>query len=234
MKQTEDWQRLLEHTAGLWSASVPLRFLGISLGRRMVGVHLPDGTQALLSPAPLPALDQAIAGGSQPPVSALVAPTLFHDTFLAAAARHFPEARVYAPENLKAPGLRERRALAQFVPETGAPLEALPLAGIPQAEETVFHHPAGRLLLVSDLLFSFDERYSLATRLLARVDGIYGGPNTSRHYRNIIKDPRAFTGSLDAVLSRDFAGVIPSHGLLIREGGREALERLRRALENKR
>lgn len=223
------WKRIHEN---LWTYHADLRLMGARAGRRMVAVRRRGGCWALLSPVLLDPSSRAELE-AEGRVGALVVPTAFHNTFVPESAAAFPDAPLYLVDRARRDGLAPERCrtLPGDLPaEWGEELTPFPLGGMPRANEVDFLHPASRTLLVSDLCFNIDDRYPPLTRLLFRAAGARPGIRASRLFRMLIRDRQSFLRSLDRILACEFDRVVMSHGAIIEEGGKAAIQVLRKRL----
>ena len=212
----------------LWTATHPLRFLGLEVGSRMIVVRLPSQDLVLISPIEMnddvhQTLDQI---GS---VRHIIAPNLFHHLFIGSAKAHYPEANVWG-----VPGLPEKRPDLTFDRLFETPdnfehtLDYCPFEGfksilprgIKPVHETVFCHRPSRTLIITDIAFNFDQTNSLGTRLAARVLGPYKTLQPSRLEKWGSCDKATVATSVQQVLRWDFDRVIPGHGSIVETDGK--------------
>lgn len=217
----------------LWTATQPLRFLGLEVGSRMTIVRLPSHDLVLISPIELnddvrPALDQI---GS---VRHIIAPNLFHHLFIGSAKARYPDATVWG-----VPGLPEKRPDLNFDQLLEASdsfehtldycsfkgFESILPRGIKPVHETVFCHRPSRTLILTDIAFNFDQTSSLGTRLAARVLGTYNTLKPSRLEKWGSRDKTTVANSVQQVLSWDFDRVIPGHGSIVETDGKDKFKR---------
>ena len=213
-------------TTGLWEHDHPFRVLGIiELGHRMTVIRLDDGGLVLHSPTPLDEkLEPELAGLG--PVRFVLAPNTNHNLFLEPYAERYPDARFLA-----VPGFREKYPKLRGDALLDTSSRELPegvfgvrtIDGMPAINEAaVLHRPTGTLI-VADLVFNFGRDVPLATGLLLRAVGAYGGVGASRLFRSFIKNREAFRQSLDEVLAWDFDRIVVGHGRVVETGGKKAL-----------
>lgn len=155
-------------------------------------------------------------------VGAIVAPTAFHDTFLAEVLPLFPEASFYASPGLPTVGwkpfdLQEAPAFWREI------LDWERIAGMPQVNEYVFLHKASRTLLVSDLVFHIGPEANGWTRLFFKVNGSFDCLRPTRLFRAMIRDRGAFRESVLRVMDWDFDRLIMSHGRIVESGAKDRL-----------
>ncbi|MGC4086368.1 MAG: hypothetical protein QM756_00445 [Polyangiaceae bacterium] len=194
---------------------------------RMTALPLGDGSLALLSPGPIdePIAQQLAALG---PVRWLIAPNLLHHLYLGAATERYPEARVLAPRALakKRPDLRIDAALEDGLPSPLRDwLAALKFEGAPGLDEFVFHHPASRTLVVTDLVFNVREPKGFMANLVLWLVGCHGRLAQSRAVRVMVKDRAAASASAERIASLSFDTLVMAHGEIVHEEAQRVLAR---------
>ena len=208
----------------LHTASAPLRFLGAEVGTRMTVVRLSDGDLVLISPC---AIDDALAAeiDALGRVRAIVAPNAFHHLYYGAACERYPDASAYY-----ARGVEKKLA---SIPRDAAPLDAdtpalfsdelehLYVPGIPQVNEVVFFHRRSRTLILTDLLFHFEEGPGGWTSFFLWLDGALGNLAFSRVFGLATRDRPALRGALSRILDWDFDRLVVAHGANIPAGAKE-------------
>jgi hypothetical protein len=209
----------------LWTATSMMRFPGgVRLPIRMTVVRLPDGGITVISPLPVnDALASAVAALG--PVRTLVGPSLLHHLSLGDWRQRFPDATL-----LGTPGLAEKRRDLAFDGTTeGAPwgdaLTAHLVAGAPRLNEVVFHHPASRTLITTDLVFNILEPANRRTSLVLRLMGTRGRLARSREWGLLTRDRGAQRDSVDRMLALPFDRVLMAHGEPVEGNGRGELAR---------
>ena len=225
MSATVDDENWMERGPGLWSLCEPFSLLGARFGRRMV-VASRNGRTGVFSPNCGVRRTIESSLGVDVKVDFLIAPTAFHDTFFAEAARDYPEAgRLVSPAFPE--GLVETDSLADCWPEEWQEvLVPFPIQGMPRVQETVFFDRANHTLIVSDLVFYFDAKWDMWTKTFVRLSGVYGRPKMSRLFSMCIKDKTAFKASLEPLLELPIENILPSHGKVVLGGGQAVLSRL--------
>lgn len=209
----------------IWCLERPVWFSGARLRARTTVLRLDDGSLLLHTPAP-PSDALADALSQLGPVRWLVVPNCWHHLGAPAAAARFPEARLVAP----ASALRRNGALkvdldlhdgqfAKLVPE----LEALPLAGVPFWDETVFYHRPTQTLLGADIVCSAGANDHFTWRLGARLYGCYGRVRVPPDARKKLPDKGATARSLRAMLERPAERLVIGHGDIIEARWRDEL-----------
>ncbi len=215
---------LVRHADGLWTVSVPHRFLGLHLGTRMTVLRLPGGGLWLHS---VVAVDDLLADEIQAlgPVTHIVVPNLYHHVYVSDAIQRWPTARVHAPAAMrrKRPELRIDAELSETPdPDWGGVLVPVHIGGS-MLDETVFVHRPSRTLICSDLLENFDTSPHLPTRLYLRAAGLQGRVGWSRLLRGVYRDRGATRRSLERLLGLDFDRIILAHGQVLEQGGPAAM-----------
>ena len=213
---------LRETGDGLWTASTPLRMLGVEAGRTMAVVRLGDSDLLVHSPAALDdelrrALDALGRVRFVVPASALHGHVSMGDYAAA-----YPDAELFA-----APGLRKRRKDLGFAGDLGAEpdprwaghLDQTTFDGNRFLHEVVFHHRASRSLLVGDCVWNVTPRMALSGRVWA---GWRSGVRPTPFFRLAIRDRAAARRSVERILSWDFDRIVIGHGESLESGGRDA------------
>lgn len=207
----------------LWTAQLPARAHGVSLGERLSVIALTSGELFLHGPVRLDAelrrrIDELGA------VRYLCAPNLLRRDLLAPWRHAYPDAEV-----LVAPGGAGGARLVELggapLPGYAADLDQLRFEGIPSLGEVVFLHRPSRTLLLADLAVTIPRAASLAVRAYLRLSlgGRRFGP--TRDMRWLCQDRQAARASLDRLLEWDFERVVVRHGDVLDRGGPAALRR---------
>lgn len=206
----------------IWGARTGLRALGMPMTSRMTVIRLPSGLW-VHSPVPIGPLRPAL--DALGPVRWLVAPNLMHHLFVAPWQQAYPSSRLFAARGLgtKRPDLRVDGALSGGLPDWDGRILALPVAGNPTLDETVFLHRPSRTLIITDLAVNLGPSEHWMVRAYARLTGCYGRLALSVLLKLLFKDRAAARASIDRILAQDFDRVVPAHGPVIETGGREAL-----------
>lgn len=212
----------------LWTATQPLRFLGLEVGTRMVVVRLNQTELVLISPIRLEESDRT-ALDELGTVRHLIAPNLFHHLFLKQAQSLYPEAKVWGVEGLveKCPDLKLDGLLNQ-AGRLSEELEYLPFegfgvilpGGISLAKETVFWHRSSRSLILTDIAFNFDENSSWEIQLATKLVGSYKVLKPTYLEKWGSRDKNQVEASVRRVLEWDFDRVIPAHGSVVETDGK--------------
>lgn len=218
---------MLESIAdNLWVEARPLRFFGLETGRRMTVVRLANGGLFVHSPV-------SLDGGTKEavdalgPVTAVVAPSLFHHLAAGEWIRAYPDARVYA-----CPGLTHKRADLDWSGTLGDEPEAEWRGDIKQVffaarsfeNEVVFFHRASGTILCADLIFNLGAHPSRFTRIVARLIG-NRKPGATLLERVMIRDRAGARAQVDRMLAWEADRIILAHGPIITRGGRAVLQR---------
>lgn len=205
---------------GVWSVGGEVRLPGgIRFPLRMTVIRLSDGALWLHSPVPI---DDACAEVLEQlgPVRHLVAPSRFHDLYMAAASARWPEATVYGPEAIR-DTLPIHRALGESAP-TGwhGDIEQVFVDGAPSVDEFVFFHRQSRSVIVTDLVFNF-RGANLITNLMLRLIGCHGCMAASRSWGWFFaRNQQAVASSVKRILAWPIERVIPCHGEVVTENAR--------------
>lgn len=204
----------------VWVAARPLRFFGVEVGTRMTVVRLPDGGLFVHSPVALdpPTRDAIDALG---PVTAIVAPTLFHHLYVAEWARAYPSASISA-----CPGLEKKRKDVAWsrvlgdgpADEWTGSLEQVFFGALPMQNEVVFFHRKTRTLISSDLVFNLASHASGLTRAVAFMIG-HRTPGPTLLERLMIRDRDAARDQIGRIVAWGADRIVLAHGDVIRSDG---------------
>lgn len=208
----------------LWTASHPLKMLGMDIGARMTVVRLASG--GLLVHAPIRLTDELKAAlDDLGPVEFVVAPNSMHHLFLGPFLAAYPAAKGYA-----APGAAAKHPELSLtaIPEPGAApwsadLDHLHLEGLPKLDEYAFFHRKTGTLLLTDFVFYFQDARGLLLRLYLRLIGGLGKPLQTTVLRSLVKDRPAVLATVDRLLAWEFDRVIMAHRDILERGGKQAL-----------
>lgn len=192
-------------------------FLGANIGTRMSALHLSGGT---LLYSPIAKTDELSRELDE--VRWVLAPSKFHHLY---ASEWFGEGVTsYAPL-----GLCEKRndiAFDEVVGEASEPFGdevwVYPLRCIPMTSEVVLLHRESRTLIVSDLVFNVTKANTWGTRFLMGCFGAYPGVRASALERLTMKRDLA-KEDLGRLLDLDFDRLVPAHGAIVEDGGKDAL-----------
>ena len=210
---------------GVWIDTTPVRIVGTELSATMTVLRLPAGDLVLHSPIPLTdeRRREVEALGT---VRHLVAPNLFHHSWIAEWAAAYPHAELHLPARLpkKRPDLAVARVNAL---ESGAvvadAVELLPIDGCRLGETALFYQPA-RVLVVADLVHNVGRPEGAWTRFYTKTMGFYDAVALSRMLRwTCFSDKAAARRSVDRLLEFDFDTLIVGHGAPVRADAKAAL-----------
>ncbi|MEZ4262608.1 MAG: DUF4336 domain-containing protein [Polyangiaceae bacterium] len=204
----------------VWTASRPLRFLGVEVGTRMTVVRLPGGGLFVHSPVPLDAPTRE-AVDALGPVKAIVAPCLFHHLYVADWAKAYPQSSVSA-----CPGLEDKRRDVAWsrVLDDEAPdewrdaLDQVLFGALPMQNEVVFFHRASKTLISSDLVFNLAAHPSALTRAIAFMIG-HTKPGPTLLERLMIRDREAARAQIGRIAAWEPERVVLAHGEIVASGG---------------
>lgn len=199
---------------------------GIQIGTRTTLIRLSSGELFAHGLGPIDEGDhtEIAALGN---VTQLIAPNLFHNTYVKDWVARYSGATCYAPARIDTK-LKD----LDYIPLSNraheawsADLEQVAVEGAPQLDEVVFFHPATRTLLLTDLCFNMVHSDSFLTRLFMRMMGGYGHFGPSRLGRSFMKDKAAVRRGIERILEWDFDRVTVTHGEVLESGGNEMFRR---------
>jgi hypothetical protein len=212
---------------GLWVADAYRKVLGSRQPIRMVALDV-GGSALVHSPIPLSRELEADLSGA-PPVRFIVAPNRWHHLYAGEWSARFPQAELHG-----APGLREKRPDLRFTAELGdtpaggwsEQVEQLVFRAMPLFNEVVFFHRPSRSLVVSDLVFNFQDMDWGVVGLYVRAAGAHRRFGPSRVTRQLVRDRALGRQLMDRILSWPIERVVMSHGAIVES---QAKDRLRDA-----
>ena len=209
----------------IWDHEIPIRFGGIPLWHRMTIIRLGSGGLLVHSPTKLDFPTQE-AFEKLGPITAIVAPSWWHDLYLREYINAYPDARLYG-----APTLAKWNRSLPFAEVLGdsAPsqwegeVDQVHVQGIGLfLDEIVFYHRHSRSLIVADLLFNLSEKDAWITRVLGSlVIGPYPGCRFARLYRPAVIDRRRVRASIERMLHWGFDQIVVGHGAVVKNKGKE-------------
>ena len=204
----------------LWLTKRPLSFFGVEIGTRMTVVRLRSGGLFIHSPV---ALDEALrhAIDALGPVTAIVAPCLFHHLYVGEWASAYPRAIVAG-----CPGIEKKRADLEFnrilgqtpADEWAGELDQVLFSALPMLNEVVFFHRSTRTIISSDLVFNLASHPSFLTRTAAFMLG-HRKPGPTLLERMMIKDRPAARDQIGKIVGWNAERIVLGHGDVIASGG---------------
>ena len=213
-------QSIGEH---IWIEEYPFEFIGVVLGRRMTVIRLTDGNLFLHSPGEMTD-DRKECLESLGSVGYIMAPARFHDLFLDGAIRAFPSSEHHAIRPIFSRFSSRAKTFIlseQMVPPWGAEIEHHDFRAGPFHSETVFFHRESQSLLLADLCFCLSDR-TLMTQLVGRALGVSNRFAPTRDIRSWTMGCRQeLRASIEKVLKWPFTRIIPAHGEIVPENGRQ-------------
>jgi hypothetical protein len=171
---------------GIWTATDPIRIVGMKLSSTMTVLRLGHDQLLLHSPVPItPERRQAVERLGT--VAHLYAPNTYHHLGIAGWAQAFPAARLHGPAALsrKRPDLRIDRAHDLATEPEAAfagHLEELHIDGF-RLEETVLLYRPACTLVVADLVHNVGRPSDLWTAIYTRAMGFHDRVALSRAIR---------------------------------------------------
>eukprot|EP00897_Mesotaenium_endlicherianum_P004780 jgi/Mesen1/432/ME001000S10639 len=217
----------------VWAAERPFVWIStIDVGGRMGTVKLQDGSVWVHSPVPLDAALKAEMD-KLGPVKHVVSPNYEHAGFAKQWLDAYPQAIGYA-----CPGLAQKRPETGYHREVGqgdvAPAEWLgefefawldcehnPFTQKPFFNEVVFCHKPSGVLFVSDLFWNYPQKDTPVTTWLWKqgMDRVY----LPFYKRFMLFRRDRFRQILDTILSWQWDSIVPCHGDVIEQDGKQVL-----------
>lgn len=215
--------------ANIWDQEIRIRFGGMPLWHRMTVVRLANGGLVVHSPTKLD-LSTKREFQQLGPITAIIAPSWWHDLYLREYLDAYPDAKLYGAPTL----VRWSRSLP-FVELLDDSEPSLWKGEIDQVhvqgiglflDEIVFYHRPSRSLIVADLLFNLSSKDTWITRTMGSlVIGPFPGCRFARLYRLAVTNRRRMRMALERILDWDFDQIIVGHGAVVESDGKEVLQR---------
>lgn len=210
----------------IWSASRPLRFLGVEVGTRMTVVKLDGGGLFVHSPIALtPELREEVdALGT---VAAIVAPNLYHHLFAGEWAKAYPKASLSC-----CPGLPKKRPDIAWSRELGdepesewkATFDQVCFRALAIQNEIVFFHRKTKTMISSDVVFDLASHPSAMTRAASWVFG-NRTPGPTILERLLIRDRAAAHEQIGRMVAWGADRIVIAHGSSVEANGSAVLEK---------
>jgi hypothetical protein len=150
-------------------------------------------------------------------VSAIIAPNLYHHTFLRPYMEAFPEARILVPNGLQAKigDIRGAQVMTQDCDlGLSRDLDHHIFAGHKLRETILFHRPTATLI-TADLIYNFQRENFAAEKIFFRLIGSYGRPSVTFYHRFAVEDKVSVQALMEAVNGWGVRRIIMSHGRII-------------------
>lgn len=222
--------RKIDHN--LWVAEQEQKFMGLEVGTRMTVVRLSNKSILLISPIRIDVkLKQQLDELGE--VKYLIAPNLFHYSYIAECQKIYADAQTISPPGLtnKNPDLKIDIVFTEDAIAFNSELEYLHLAGfqifvvpkIRAANEIVFYHPQTKTLIITDSAFNLDNSFPIATQIVGRLMGSYQVLKPSWLEKVAIKNPQLLQQSISQVMTWDFKRVFMAHGKIVEDNAKEQL-----------
>ncbi len=192
----------------------PLRLFGLHLGCRMTIIRIWNDQLLLVSPTPF-SQDLANELAEWGRVSYIVAPNLFHHLYVGDYLRAYPEAKLYAFEELA----KKRPDLGAFQPLTQADKaqwhNALEIFHFNCGgfREAVFYHVASQTLICTDLVMNFRRGNGIVDTIFKIIYGAYGKFGPTRVVRYFLRQhAQESRQAIDRIASLKIDRIIMAHG----------------------
>ncbi|KAJ3572923.1 hypothetical protein NP233_g2758 [Leucocoprinus birnbaumii] len=225
-----------EVTRNVWTFSRPFsRFGVIPFGGRSTAIKMKDGGVWILASTPLDDETKATLNRLGP-VRYIVGADAVHHLFLGQYKKEYPSAKLIAPEaayaRLEDKSLKFDGAWGQDPTETKYGFEddikSCYFDGF-KNKDVAFFHPESKTLIEADLLLNLpcNEQYSKAKSGGGKLPFMNVNPWSWLHSRIVWSlgvDKEAMKRDARTVASWDFERIIPCHGDVIEEKGKEAWE----------
>ncbi|MEM7556358.1 MAG: DUF4336 domain-containing protein [Cyanobacteria bacterium P01_A01_bin.84] len=224
---------LIEIDNKIWVAEQPLKFFGLEVGARMTLIRLRNDEIVVISPINLDdiTINQINNIGN---VTNIIAPNLFHYTFINNCKNLYPHAKLWAVPGLKAkqPEILVDETINIEENNLFNEIEYILIDGfqvflgteISLVNECVFFHPDSKSLILTDTAFNFDDSFPLITQFTARIIGSYNQLRPSYLEKLATKDKQLVQKSVTKILNWDFHRVIVAHGTIVEKDAKKQLK----------
>ncbi len=222
---------VVEISNDIWTMDGPdLVFAGASMNTRMTVVRLQDGCLWVHSPIELNAQTRAFLNDLGGDVAALVGPNKFHHLFIEPWREAFPDAVVFAEEELrkKIPSLSTAELLSNQAASLYAnDIDQVIFGGNRMFQEAVFFHRASRSLIFTDLMVNLKaDGVSFLPRMFLKFEGVtYPNGGIPRLYRWFTNDKAAARAALNTIRGWQPQRVLFCHGEPLELPAQALLER---------
>jgi hypothetical protein len=214
----------------IWIADGPdAVVIGFHYPTRMAVIRLTDGSLFIWSPIRLTA-DLRAEVDALGRVRHIVAPNSLHHLFLTEWMQAYPDAKVYAP-----PELRKKRADIAFnadledapSPDWVGAIDQVLMQGNLITTEVVFFHIESGTVLFTDLLQQLPANLFSGWRaIVAKLDLMVGPePSVPRKFRVAFSNRRAAREALQRILAWPAEKVLMAHGTPVEKNARAFLQR---------
>ncbi|MBD2358325.1 DUF4336 domain-containing protein [Tolypothrix sp. FACHB-123] len=217
----------------LWVAEQPLKYFGLEVGTRMTIIRLSGNQLMVISPIKM---DNANINylNQLGEVIYIIVPNLYHHLFVAEFQHYYPHAKLWAVSGLerKRPDLQIDKIISnnsinridgvEYILVAG--FNTFDLQGYSALNECVFFHAKSQTLIVTDIVFHFDEKSPPKTKLLAKMLGAYNQLRPSLLEKFATTDKTKVKGSMQQVFSWNFERIIMAHGSIIEQHGKSQLK----------
>ena len=215
----------------IWTVDGPdVVFSGVSMNTRMTIARLRDGKLWIHSPIELSDATKAVVDDLGGAVAALIAPNKYHHLFIDRWLDLYPDAGVFAHEELigKVPSLAHAEILTNTAPGVySGDVDQVIFEGNRMFQEVVFFHRPSRSVIFTDLVQNLrTDGVKLLPRLYLKLDGVahpHGG--VPRLFKWFTTDRRKARAALRVIKSWEPRNILFCHGEPIAMDAGELLDR---------
>ncbi|BAY92113.1 MULTISPECIES: DUF4336 domain-containing protein [unclassified Tolypothrix] len=217
----------------IWVAEQSLKYFGLEVGTRMTVIRLSSNKLMVISPIKI---DHSTINDLNQlgEVIYIVVPNLYHHLFVADFQLYYPHAKLLAVSGLgsKRPDLQIDKIISnqsisvidevEYVLVEG--FNTVDINGYSPLNECVFFHARSQTLIVTDIVFHFDEQFPLRTKLIAKMFGNYKQLRPSLLEKLATQDKIKVKRSIQQLLTWDFQRIIMAHGSIIEQNAKPQLK----------
>lgn len=215
----------------IWTVDGPdIVFAGASMHTRMTVIRLADDRLWVHSPIELSDEVREFVDGLGGEVAALIAPNKFHYLFVEPWQAAFPEAHLFAEQELlqKVPTLANAEVLTDTTPELYSDdIDQVIFGGNRLFEEVVFFHKSSSSLIFTDLILNLKiDEATLPARVFYRFEGVvYPNGGVPRLYRWLTRNKSSGRAALEVIRAWQPRRLLFCHGEAFDASAEEILNR---------
>ncbi|MEZ4257109.1 MAG: hypothetical protein R3A78_15575 [Polyangiales bacterium] len=110
-------------------------------------------------------------------------------------------------------------------PAWGGVLELVAIGGSPKVNEVIFLHKPSRTLIVCDLMMQVLGNVSFLSRVMWKLNGVYGHAGRSFVSKRLLRDPSAAHAGVERVRSWEFDRILLAHRDSVDQDGKRVFLR---------
>ncbi len=212
---------MLRHIAeNLWVAEQKQATLGVEYGARMTVIRLKNQELIVISPIRFTP-DLLAAVKDLGVVAALIAPNSFHHLFMKPWTEAFPNAKLYAVQQLKAkrPDLQISYIMNEgFKSPWPDEVSVDFMEGGGMYSEAIFYHHVSQTLILTDLCFNIHTIKGFFGKTMLKIYGVYQKFGPSKAVALLVKRKDNLVRTVERIAQWDAKRIIVAHGDIYTSG----------------